>query len=80
MLSDVSLDFACFVVVLGNGSDETTVCWSHDMRCAHLQRASGLVLDEIPVPECKDDGAVTLVRERLFAVQTIVTPYSHFFL
>ena len=29
---------------------------------------------------CNDDGVVPLVRERLFVVQTMVTPCSHFFL
>ena len=56
----VFLDFA-YVVVLGNG--ETTVCWNNVECCAHLQRVSGLVLDEISVPGCNDDGVVPLVRE-----------------
>ena len=49
MLSDLSLDFAFLVVIVGNGSGETTVCWNHDKCCAHLQRVSDLVLDKIPV-------------------------------
>ena len=76
MLSDLSLDVACLVVFLGNGSGETTVCWNHDKCCANLQRVSGHVLGEILLPGCNDDGVVTLVRERLFVVQTMVTPYS----
>ena len=38
------------------------------------------VLDEVLVRGCNDDGVVKLVRERLFVVQTMVTPYAHFFL
>ena len=55
----------------------TTVCCDHDECCAHLQRVSDHVLDEIPVPGCNDDGDVPLVREGLFVVQAMVTPYSH---
>ena len=64
MLSDLSLDFAFLVVVLGNDSGETAVCWNYDECCAHLQRVVGHVLDEIPVPGCNDDGVVTLFPEK----------------
>ena len=65
LLSSLSLDFACLVVVNGNGGGETTFCWNHDLGCVGLQRGSGHVQDEIFVPEC-DDGAVPLVRMELF--------------
>ena len=53
-----SLDLNCLVVVLDDGYGECHV---------HLHRVSGHVFDEILVPWCNnDDGAVPLVRAKLF--------------
>ena len=65
-VQSLSLDFACLVVVNGNGSGETAVCWNHDLGCVCLQRGSGHVPDEISVPGCDGEGVVPLVRVGLF--------------
>ena len=74
----ICLDFACHVVVLGNGSGETTVCWNHDECCVHLQRVSGHVLDEIPVPRCNDDCRLSVKDSSWCKQWSLHTPTSSF--
>ena len=58
----LSLDFAWFVVVNGDGTDGTAVCWNRAVSCVCLQRADDHVLARISVSGCNDEGVVLLVR------------------
>ena len=57
----LSLDFAWFVVVNGDGTDGIAVCWNRAVSCDCLQRADDHVLARISVSGCNDEGVVLLV-------------------
>ena len=59
----LSLDFAGFVVVNGDGTDGIAVCWNCTVSCCVcLQRADDHVLVRISVSGCNDESVVLLVR------------------
>ena len=59
----LSLDFAWFMVVNGDGTDGIAVCWNCAVSCCVcLQRADDHVMVRISVSGCNDEGVVLLVR------------------
>merc|ERR1719269_261383 len=60
MLPCLTLDLACFMIALGDGSRKIAIAWHHDQGAICLRSTSDHILDEITMAWSIDNGVVPL--------------------